>query len=331
MKGLDEIYLRFSEIISGFSPVNDDVFGEIFVKHTSYLDSLKTEKQYSYALKDARDKNLPLNSEKVKQLISQGFWATKDENYIDNTLKFINGMKETISKEFLLSKRKMLKKEVDRAEKQLEATILRKDFLLGLTAEKYARRQSIYHQIINSFYLDENLTIRLPEDKLNDDEVYNQLTDIYANYNNKLNIDIIKKIATSSFFINIFNMSGDNAYYFYGKPIVSLTGYQSDLFAYGRYFKGLMQQYGDRLPKEMSENPDDMIEFFEITQNVEKSGILKDDGQNNVAATSIVGATKQDLELMGVNPSQITSISKDLQKSGKTFLSKDELIKLKQL
>lgn len=329
MKNTEQSHIIFSEIINSYSPISDIHFGELFIKHFSHLESLRIEKQYLFSLNEAKKNNIPTNMERVKSIILDGSWTEKEEENINDTIKFITGIKESVSKEFLLSKRRMLKREISSAEKRLNTLLIKKDFFLGTTAEKFAHRQSTYHQIINSFYLDDKLTIKINPEELEDDNIYNNLLKLYGEYQDRVNQDIIKNISISSFFTNLFHMCADNAYYFYGKPIVQLTNHQSDLFLYGKYFKNLLSQYGDKLPTEMSENPDDMMEFFEISKNVEESGILKEDENGGNSATSIMGATKEDLKIMGIDSSQIRSVADDMKKLGKDFLTKDDLYNLR--
>ena len=89
-----------------------------------------------------------------------------------------------------------------------------------------------------------------------------------------------------------------------------------------------MSQYGDKVPESMTESADDMLEFFEITKNVENSGILKDNG-TEIGSTSIVGATKEDMKLMGIDQSMIRNLGDDIAKSGKTMLTKEDLMKMR--
>lgn len=326
MKNPEEFHLAFSEILAGYSPTSDKVFGEIFVKHFSHFESLKTERQYKISLIEAKSKGLPTATERKKTILTEGGWTKKEEELVDDTTKFIIGIRERISKEFLLSKRKMLRREVFDAEKRLDALFMKRDYLMGLTAEKYANRQSIYHQITNSFYKNESLSERLSE--LDDEETYGRLSEIYYEYKKRISIDTIKNIAISSFFNSLFNMCGDNAYFFYGKPIIQLTTHQTELFNYGKFFKNQMSQYGDKVPESMTESADDMLEFFEITKNVENSGILKDNG-TEIGSTSIVGATKEDMKLMGIDQSMIRNLGDDIAKSGKTMLTKEDLMKMR--
>ena len=327
MKNSDENHLIFLEIINCYSPVYDSVLGELFIKHLSQIESINIEKQYVYALNKAIENKIPTNDQKLQSLIKDGLWTKKEEDSLKDNLTFVQGMRDNISREFLLSRRKLLRKELVLTEKKIESLLNKKDYLLGFTAERYARQQYMYHQMKQCFYKDDKFIERFSIEELQDEETYDKIRNIYEGYIKRVNIETIKEITISPFFTNLFYMAGDNAYDFFGKPIVSLTGFQRDLFLYGKYFKNLMGQYGDKLPKDMSENPNDIIEFFEITQNVEKSGILKDDGKD-VSTTSIMGATKEDMRLMGIDPAQVKDIGKEIAKSGKGFLSKDDLYKL---
>ncbi len=324
MKSHEENHIIFSELICGYSPVIHKDFGELFVRHISHLESLKIEKQYLYALEEARKQDIPSYLDREKLILSDGLWTKKEEISIKDTKDFIQTLKGSLSNDYLFSRRNHLKKEISDAEQRLDTLLMKKDYLIGTTSEKYARQKSLYYQICNCFYRDDKLSDKLIFNDIDESE-YDELVNIFNKYCERINHNTIKYISLSSFFTNIFYMCGDNAYYFYGKPIVELTNHQTELFMYGRYFKNQMQQFGDRLPKNMTE-PDDMIEWFEINQNVEKSGILKGDDENG-GGGSIVGATKKDYEMMGVDMSQMVDMSKKIREAGGT-LNKEQLMKM---
>lgn len=319
----ENLHITFSEIINGYSSEIHDKIGDIFIRHISHLESLKIEKQYLYHLSKAREQNLPSNEKRETEILSEG-WTLKEENDLKDTILFIRGLQDNISKEFLLSKRKIWRKEMYGCEKKLNSLLIKKDYLIGNTSEKYANKQSYYYQIANYMFRDENFSNKIVTEDTNDEQ-YEDLIGIYNKYLQRMDGDSIKRIAISPFFTHIFYMAGDNAYYFYGRPVVNMTKYQSYLFQWGTYFKGLMKNYGDRLPKNMSDNPDDMLEWFEITQNVEKSGILKEDENADGGAMSIVGATKKDMEMIGIDPSRVVNMGEKIAKSGKGMLTKEDL------
>jgi len=323
VKNQEDSHLVFSEIISSYSIEFSERLGTLYLRHTNHLESLKIEKQYLYFLSKARDQNLPTYSDREKLIYSDG-WTKKEQEDLDNTKTFIQGLRDNISHEYLHSRRKVWRKEIYDAEKRLDALLMKKDYLMGSTAEKYANQQSFHYQVINSFYKDDKLTQKLEIDETSNEE-YEELVKIYHKYQERMGGDAIKKIAISPFFTSIFSMSGDNAYYFYGRPVVNLTNHQTNLFMWGRYFKSLMGQYGDRLPKDMNDNPDDMLEFFEITQNAEKAGVLKEDENADGGAFSVVGATKKDYDMLGIDTNRIVNMGDKISKSGKNMLSRDDL------
>ncbi len=324
MKDSEQIHLIFSEVVNSHSIEFSEKFGELYLKHPNHLESLKVEKQYLNFLSKARDQNLPSNLEREKVILTDGVWTKKEEEDLNNTKDFIRGLKDNISHEYRYSRRQTWKKEINDAERRLDALWMKRDYLIGSTAEKYANQQSFHYQVINSFYLNESLTEKLEIDDTSNEE-FEELVEIYNKYQKRMGGDNIKKIAVAPFFSNIFSMSGDNAFYFYGKPIVNLTTHQTNLFMWGRYFKSLMGQYGDRLPKSMSEDTDDMLEWFEITQNAEKMGILKEDDNADGGLSSIIGASKKDLEMLGIDTSRVVNMGARMAKEGKTMYSKEDL------
>jgi hypothetical protein len=150
---------------------------------------------------------------------------------------------------------------------------------------------------------------------------FNKTTRKYSQHN-------LKRIAISHFFLNNFYLCKDNPFTFYGKPVVELTYHQADLFSFGRYFKHILSEMKSPLTNEMIEDPDKIIGQHNIEQN--KDSVLKDDGKAGSAST-IIGATKEDLEALGVSATEDIGETIDLNKAvsekGGT-MSMDELMKL---
>ena len=267
-----------------------------------------------------------IEKEKEKEIFKDGIWTAEQENKIKDIKMFIEGMNEHLSKSFLYSKRKIFKKEIYDAEIRLNSLISQKNYFIGKTAESFANDKARYYQILSSFYKDEGLKNKLI-DLIPEEELYIELKELYEKSMQKINGKTIKKISLSPFFYSMYSMCGDNAYYFYGKPISNLTNFQIDLMSYGRYFKDMLSKYGSKIPDEMNEDPDDIMEWLSINQNVESSGILKEDDGQNISSTSITGATKEDLKLMGINPAQIVNMSKEISKHG-GIIDKDAMYKM---
>lgn len=311
------------DIINGYSIYNHGNYGEIFIKHNSHIDNSKLERKFQYFFNIAKQKGIPTYKEKEKFIIENGLWTNKHESELKQYTEFLKTLKESSSKDYIFSRRKIIKQQVAESENKLNSLLLKKNHFIGNTAESNARNQCFYFQIENSFYRDELLSNKLIKNNLDEAE-FQEFTNIYLEYNNKVNYKLIKRVALLPNFSNLFYLCNDNAYYLYGKPVIQLTNYQIDLFIYAKSFKNLMSQYGERFPKNMTE-PDDIMEWFEINQNAAKAGVLDNDSEGGV--TSIMGANKEDLRMLGVDDSQIVDIGKKIRENGGT-LTAEQLFKL---
>jgi hypothetical protein len=139
----------------------------------------------------------------------------------------------------------------------------------------------------------------------------NCLNSFYINFSHSQ----IKRICACPFFPSLYNLSGDNAYYFYGKHVVDLTILQVNMFSQGKYFKALVESRGQQglPPNDVMEDPDKMIEWFEAESEVPK---FSADG------VSYVGATKEELRKMAGNNNAI-SVLDYAAKKGNSMTTKD--------
>ena len=155
-----------------------------------------------------------------------------------------------------------------------------------------------------------------------------QLIGLYNKNTDKFNSKALKLISVSGFYTNLFYLCNDDAFVFYGKPLVELTFYQIELFGYGRYHKSLIENADSRPPEEISKSPQKLVEWFESGKNVKE---VLDKSQNigkEGAATSLVGASKQDLKRLGLdNPNETINLAKKAAEKGGR-LSMDDLMKL---
>ena len=109
---------------------------------------------------------------------------------------------------------------------------------------------------------------------------------------------------------------------------IDISEYQIELFGSGRYFKSLMEQSDANVPEEIKDNPEKIIEWFDSTKSakevLDKSRNAGQDG----SATTLVGATKQDLERLGLSsPEETVNLAqKAAEKGGK--LTMQDMMKI---
>ncbi len=310
MEKIEEYKSIFFSIINGYSTAFNPTFGQIFIKHLDCIETAKFEVQYDIYLNDAKSQGISTFKQKESQILKDGLWKEDDEINLEINEKIIQDLKINYSKEYLFSRRQNIKKQIESFQNKIGSLRLKKAYFIGQVAEDFANRKLIYDRIINSFFKDESCSIPLIIDNEIEDSEYNQIQKMFYFHQERINIDNIKKIALSPFFTNIYYLCKDDAFSFYGKPIIKLTTYQCDLIFFGNYFKNILSERQD-IPREIMNDPNQLIEWIEIRDNAQKAGIIGDDDEKSDGSMSIMGGTKKDLEMLGIATEQKFSLKKE--------------------
>lgn len=323
-----ELKLVFSEIVEGYSLTRSELFGDLKIKHINNYDSAKTDIKNNYYFEKAVSQGLPKREEKVEYLIKEKLWDPEKDKEADRLKEMLKGMNRTKSKLFLQAQIDAIKKDIVDNEIKLSNILAEKESVIGFTAEEYANRR------INEYYmhisiLDEEGKQLFGEnefDELEQDQV-NDIMQVYEKNNRKFKAEILKKISLADFFTNIFYLCEDNVFNFYGKPVIDLTFYQIEIYSYGRYFKSIIQNSEEKIPDHIVEDPDKLIEWAQSSKNV-KEVLEKSSGDAESGASSIMGATKQDLAKAGIDENQdVIDLSQKAQEKGGR-LTMEDMMKL---
>ena len=323
-----ELKLVFSEIVEGYSLTRSELFGDLKIKHINNYDSAKTDIKNNYYFEKAVSQGLPKREEKLEYLIKEKLWDPEKDKEADRLKEMLKGMNRTKSKLFLQAQIDAIKKDIVDNEIKLSNILAEKESVIGFTAEEYANRR------INEYYmhisiLDEEGKQLFGEnefDELEQDQV-NDIMQVYEKNNRKFKAEILKKISLADFFTNIFYLCEDNVFNFYGKPVIDLTFYQIEIYSYGRYFKSIIQNSEEKIPDHIVEDPDKLIEWAESSKNV-KEVLEKTSGDAESGASSIIGATKQDLAKAGIDENQdVIDLSQKAQEKGGR-LTMEDMMKL---
>ena len=323
-----ELKLVFSEIVEGYSLTRSELFGDLKIKHINNYDSAKTDIKNNYYFEKAVSQGLPKREEKLEYLIKEKLWDPEKDKEADRLKEMLKGMNRTKSKLFLQAQIDAIKKDIVDNEIKLSNILAEKESVIGFTAEEYANRR------INEYYmhisiLDEEGKQLFGEnefDELEQDQV-NDIMQVYEKNNRKFKAEILKKISLADFFTNIFYLCEDNVFNFYGKPVIDLTFYQIEIYSYGRYFKSIIQNSEEKIPDHIVDDPDKLIEWAQSSKNV-KEVLEKSSGDAESGASSIMGATKQDLEKAGIDQNQdVIDLSQKAQEKGGR-LTMEDMMKL---
>lgn len=319
--------LIFSEIIEGYSFVPSKLFGDLKIKHINNFDAAKTDIKNHYYFEKAVSQGLEKREDKIDYLIKEKLWDPEKDKQAKKLGDVLRGMRKTKPKLLLQAQIDSINKDIEKNEIELGKILAEKESIIGFTAEEYAQRR------INEYYmyisiLNENGNRLFGEDEFQelDEEQVTEIMTIYSKNNEKFKAEVLKKIALADFFTNIFYLCEDNVFNFYGKPVINLTFYQIEIYSYGRYFKSLIQNSEDKIPDHIVEDPDKLIEWAQSSKNVKE--VLEKNSGEEAGASSIMGATKEDLAKAGVDKNEdVIDLSQKAKEQGGR-LTMEDMMKL---
>lgn len=326
--------LIFIDILRGYScsAYNNK---KIYIKHHTNFDAGDLD----YKKEEFRDKalknGLPSLENQSEYIIKEGFWSEEKDKEITTLRNFIFNLKQTKSKLFKESDIKQIQSSIEENNKKMNDLIKEKKELLGFTVEDYvSKKVNEYYMFISLFKdidLKESFFDQEEFDDLENIDIY-KLINIYNNISQDYSEVNLKRISLSSSFLGLFNLCEDNVYNLYGKGAIFLTFYQIELFSFAKYFKNVINNAKHKPPDDYYEDPDKLIEWLESSKNMEEvldktSKNSKNKDNNAVVATSVVGATKQDLKKAGLDQNKGISLVEEAAKKG-GVLDMQDLMKL---
>ncbi len=259
----NKLKLIFIDILRGYS-VRSLHKNNIFIKHQTSFDSGDIDHKKEEFKNKAIIRGLPTLDDQEKYIIKEKLWSEEKNKEIEKIILYISNLKTTKSKLFRNEEIKAINVRIHEEILKLNKLQSEKKELIGFTAEDYALKKINEYHIKNSLFREESLTYKYFSetqfDELEDEDIVNILN-IYDNFNKDFIEKNLKKIALSSFYLNLFNISEDNPYYFYGKPIIYLTFYQIEIFGYARYFKSIISNAKNKPSDDLYEDPDKLIDW----------------------------------------------------------------------
>lgn len=319
----------FSEILRGHTLVSSPKYGDVKIKHFNNFDSAELDIKNDFYYQKAINEGLPTREQRIDYLLKEKIWTPEKNKEIIHLKSFIKGLKSSKSKVFLQAHIDQINTQINENQLKLSKMELEKEDLIGFCAESYASRRINEHYMFNALCDEKNqrLFTREEFEDLSEEKLMEYIA-LYNKSTKKFKHETLQKISVSGFFTNLFYLCDNNAHVFFGKPLVELTFYQVELFGSGRYFKSLMEQADANVPEEIKDDPEKIIEWFDSTKSakevLEKSRNAGQDG----SATTLVGATKQDLERLGLaSPEETVDLAqKASEKGGK--LTMEDMMKI---
>lgn len=323
---MDEIALLrklYAEIVLGYSKSIFDGKG-CYLRHFSPIEQGEIDAEYFAFYELALREGLQSEKEKLQYLSSVGLWLEKEETDLELKKGELEKLLETKANLAFNSQLQEVNSRIQTLETEISTLKIKKQDLMGLTAEKFCQRKLNEFYIFKSFFKDKNFLEPLfleGEFEEIDQEVINKLTAAHHLIISSFNEDTFKKIGISNFFQSYFSLAEENIYNFIGKPIAWLTYFQLELISYGRYFKHILSS-DNKPPAEIINDPIKLIEWYNSTKNVNK--IM--DQQKDMGNVAIVGAKPEDLKSLQTETTKVMSLGEVAKSKGKTKLDKSDLM-----
>ena len=304
----------FRDIVKGFTKTSEE---ELYIKHLTTHDQVELEDIENSYFEKAKKRGVPTEEESLNELKKDGAWSKEDESFIDRQTIYVENLEG--GKRGLILKSQIDKQEeiIKTARHELNTKLVEKAELIGATCEKYARQRVNDFYISRSFFKDEELEKPLYCEKEFEEISYNELSRLVGFHNEHLKIfseSNIQQLILEDFFFPYMSFSEDTMQFF-GFPVCRLTHNQLKLIIFTRVFKSIFDN-NDNIPEQIRKDPQGLMDFASSSK---KGREELERHEDKGGASTIVGATKEDYEYMGVEtegPDKPISLNEAAKKKG---------------
>jgi len=217
-------------------------------------------------------------------------------------LELLDQYKKTMQKSLAEDMKAYAKKELKEYNKEYKNLLEQKSSIISSSIESITDKRMSEYYVINSLYLDKNLSQKKFNERDFNEIEPEELYEINKSYNEnvgKLTEYNIRKLSIKNFFRSSWDLS-ENAYYYFGKPLSQITYFQTNLASNATTFGNIFKNY----PGIDSEDPDEIIEFAQMRQQAEKKG-----GKNR----NFVGADSDKLKRAGIQSADRSNEFKNIK------------------
>jgi len=316
-RGLIDISRGYSETLYNQTP--------LYIKHFGLTNQDGLDRQAEKISERYEKSGLRSSEDILKECLKNGSWTAKDEASLESQEQFITTLENTRKAILIPSQKDKVEKKIDSLKKELSELKSKKRALLAESREAFTERRISDLTILHSLFRDKKLEDLFfsPEDfdELERSDIYG-LVSIYNEAFKILSIDNIKLLSLSGMFSNYYSVVEKDPCKMFNKGPLELTFFQLNLLNYAEVFRSIFKNIPN-IPDEIKNNPDKLLEFAE-SGNKNEAAIRKAQAKgdpNKKRAGSMVGATKEDMEKMGMDTSQFMTPHEILKRSGKKSMS----------
>jgi len=308
----------FCEVTQGYSVGTFDG-KDVIIKHLAQEDQYLLENHKEGIYEAAKKRGLPTEKEALQTLIDGDVWSVEEENSIEENAAYLKNLEDTKRNLIIPSQIENINKDIDEATIKLNGLRGKRQSMLTQTCEGYSTKKNNDYSVYLCLYKDRDCKERFMDYEdfgaLSKAEL-NVLFESYATAAQDISLDNIKFLAISHVFTIYYNLLGiKNLHAFFDKPIYELTFYQLNLLNYARVLNSILENV-ENIPEEIKKNPDDLIAYADSKRKTKDMAQKSQDKDG----FSVMGATKKDMDEMGVSDQTSVSPFELAQKKGSLTL-----------
>ncbi len=300
----------------------------IYVQHLGLIQQIEIDDYREEHYQSAKKRGVPTEAEVLDLLEEEKQWTKKDEKEIKDKQLYIDSLIENKSGLYLQSQLERQDKIIEESRKELQEKLIARQSLIGNTCEEYADKRCIDLYVIKSFFHDQSFSDSVFTNEEYDELTQQELQEVHLIYDKIFKVfteENFQKLVVDDFY-NVYMNACDSPINFFGKPTLQLTHYQIRLYSYTIMFKGIFNS-GEEMPHAIKGDPQKILDWARNPKGRERAKEIME--KSSEGGAGLFGATKEDLEALGVETSGAGTVSleKAAKKKGGT-LNMQDLMKL---
>jgi hypothetical protein len=292
----------FRDVVKGFTRKETETYGIVYIKHLTTHDQVDLEEIEDTFFEKAQSKGLSTEKERLDSLIKEGGWTKEDSKFLESQKAFIGNLNKAKFDLILKSQIDAQQKIIESELKKLNEKLFEKESLIGNTCEKYSKQRVNDYYISRSFFKDDTCLDPLFTEKQYEELTYSEVGFFVKTHNSQFSLfeeENIQRMILEDFYFPYMPFCEDTIQFF-GKPVCALTHNQLKLILFTRVFKNIFDN-NENIPDKIRKDPQALMDFASSSR---KGKEVMDKHAEKGGHSTIVGATKEDYEYMGVSANE---------------------------
>ncbi len=263
----------FADICRGYSSTTYHGV-PLYIRHLSHLEHIGYDDVQAGYEEEGRQRGGMTEASKMAELKATGQWTDAKDKAIARQQDAVSRFEDTIRNTPQPSVAQSMAQQCEGERAKLRQLVDERSYLLGMTVEVYAQRMLNDHYVLTNLFADAQLAQpRFGAEGFNQlsPEEVDELLEVYHGAIDACGDGNLRQLAIQELFTSYWNVCGDNASTFYGRPVYQMTYYQIRLASIARYFKSILEGVDmTKLAPGMRGDPDAIERFYTSQRAIEQ-------------------------------------------------------------